>query len=76
MNIIKKIISFFENIFKKDKEVKVLENVETINFREKQITFIESLKLDTKNKRKNKKIKVETLICQGDGLGIKNDISS
>ena len=67
MKIIDKIISFFEKILKKDKkETKMISAPKEI--KEEKEEFINSLKVNIEEKRKSK---VETLICYGDGLGIK-----
>lgn len=73
MSIIKKIILFIENIFVKQEEIKALEAPKQIINQEKKINFIESLKITTTEK-KNKKL-IETLTCEGDGLGIQKKIS-
>ena len=73
MGIFKRIVNYFKNIFMKNEKVKEIEapkyeeNLKTRN------DFIEKLKVNIIEKRKNKKI--ETLICEGDGLGIKNKIT-
>ena len=74
MIIINKIILFFKNIFKKDKNIKKLpsskQNEKTVNS-----SFADSLKVDNvKEVRKNPPIK--TIVCSGDGLGIQNKMSS
>ena len=67
MKIIDKIISFFEKIFSRSKkETKMISAPKEI--KEEKEEFINSLKVNIKEKRKNK---VETLLCYGDGLGIK-----
>ena len=73
MSIIKKIILFIENIFVKQEEIKALEAPKQIINQEKKINFVESLKITTTEK-KNKK-RIETLTCEGDGLGIQKKIS-
>lgn len=67
MIILDKIISFIKKIFYKE-ELKKLEEVK--NTHETKSEFIKSLKIhsDIKNK------KIKTLICVGDGLGIRNEI--
>ena len=61
-----------KNIFVKQDEVKKLqESNDPIEQNEKEY-FIESLKINTTEKRLKKK--VETLICNGDGLGIQKKI--
>ena len=73
MNIIRKMILFIKNIFVKQEEIKALEEPKQIINQEKKINFIESLKITTTEK-KNKK-RIETLTCEGDGLGIQKKIS-
>lgn len=71
MNIIKHIIIFFKNIFEKQEKVKTLKEVKQIESKEKKDDFTESLRIDTENNEK-----IETLICEGNGLGIQKKISS
>lgn len=71
MNIIKHIIIFLKNIFEKQEKVKTLKEVKQIENKEKKDDFTESLRIDTKNNEK-----IETLICEGNGLGIQKKISS
>lgn len=73
MNIIQKILLLIKNIFIKRGKVKRLEEPKNIVEQNKRTEFIESLKNNTSIKRKKKR--VETLICEGDGLGIQNKIS-
>ena len=73
MNIIRKMILFIKNIFVKQEEIRALEEPKQIINQEKKINFVESLKITTTEK-KNKK-RIETLTCEGDGLGIQNKIS-
>lgn len=73
MNIIRKIILFIKKICIKQEEIKALEEPKQIINQEKKTNFIESLKITTTEK-KNKK-RIETLTCEGDGLGIQNKIS-
>ncbi len=74
MNFVKKIILLVKNIFNKPEEVKKLEAPQEMFNKNEKINFIESLKINSIEKRKNNK--VETLICEGDGLGIQQKISS
>lgn len=73
MNIIKKIILFITNIFNKQEKPKTLELPKQVISKEKRSDFIESLKITTLEREKHKKI--QTLICEGDGLGIQKKIS-
>lgn len=73
MNILDSIISFFKNIFNKKENIKMLEApIEPIKNEAKR-EFVNSLKV---NLKKDKKRKVETLICLGDGLGIQSKIEA
>lgn len=73
MNIIRKMILFIKNVFITHEETKTLEEPKQIIKQEKEINFIESLKITTTEK-KNKK-RIETLTCEGDGLGIQKKIN-
>ena len=73
MNIIRKVILFIKNIFDKQDEVKKLPEPKIIVNEHKKERFIESLKITTSQKRTKKR--VETLICNGDGLGIQRKIT-
>ncbi len=73
MNIIKKMILFIKNIFIKQNEVKKLEAPKSVVTQDEKVNFIESLKITTIEERTKKR--VETLTCNGDGLGIQKKIS-
>lgn len=73
MNIIRKIILFIKNIFIRQDEVKKLIEPKITVKEDKKESFIESLKITTTEKRTKKR--VETLICNGDGLGIQKKIT-
>jgi len=73
MNIIRKVILFIKNIFIKQDEVKKLVEPKIIVNEDKKERFIESLKITTTQKRTKKR--VETLTCNGDGLGIQRKIT-
>ncbi len=73
MNIIRKMILWIKNIFIKQDEVKKLVEPKIIVKEDKKHSFIESLKITTTEKTTNKRI--ETLICDGDGLGIRKKIT-
>ena len=67
MKFVDKVIYFFEKIFKRKKvEIKMISAPQGTD-KEKD-NFINSLKVNLKEKTRNK---VETLMCYGDGLGIK-----
>lgn len=74
MNIIRKMLVLITNIFTKKEEVKKLEEhkneIENNNQKEK---FIESLIVSNEEPKSEKK--VETLICNGDGLGIQKKLT-
>lgn len=72
MNKIRKIILFIKNIFKKQEAIKMLEEPKQDVSKDRKVAFVESLKINTIYKRKNKQI--QTLICTGDGLGIQKKI--
>ena len=72
MNIVRKIILFIKNIFNNQSKVEKIEDSKNTIEQNKKENFMESLK--TTNTEKEKKI--ETLICEGDGLGIQKRIIS
>lgn len=74
MNIFKKLFLSIKNIFIKKNEIKKLPEPENDINQDSRNKFIESLKV-TSIEKTNKK-KVETLICNGDGLGIQKKIRS
>lgn len=70
MNFIRKVFLYFKSIFNKKEEVKKIDaQKDTGNEKEK---FIENLKVTTTYKRPRKK--AETLICNGNGLGIQSEV--
>ncbi len=73
MNIIKKMFLFIKNIFVKQEEVKKIEEPKILENQDKKKDFLESIRITPTEKRKKKK--VETLVCDGDGLGIQNKLS-
>lgn len=73
MSIIRKMILFIKNIFVKQDEVKRLREPKIVIEQDKKESFIESLKIATTEKRTKKR--VETLTCNGDGLGIQKKIT-
>lgn len=66
-------ILFIKNIFVKQDEVKRLQEPKIVIEQDKKDSFIKSLKIATTEKRKKKRI--ETLTCNGDGLGIQKKIT-
>lgn len=73
MNIIKKIILFVKNLFNKPKNIKTLEAPKQTIVQDRKVDFIESLKVTSLEKKKY--AEVQTLVCEGDGLGIQKKIS-
>ena len=76
MDFFNKIISFFKRIFRKDSSIKMLEEPKIeIEEQKQKSDFKNSIKVQLLEK-KNKKNKIETLKCVGDGLRNKkkNDI--
>ena len=73
MSIIRKMILSIKNIFVKQDEVKRLQEPKIVIEQDKKESFIESLKIATTEKRTKKR--VETLTCNGDGLGIQKKIT-
>ena len=71
MNFFKKIVNYIKNTFTKQ-EVKKLENLKQNQKISKRPDFVSSLKAESKEKEKKR---IETLICEGDGLGIRKKIS-
>ena len=72
MNIVKNVFLFFKRIFNKENDIKMLEApIEPIKSRNKR-SFADSLKI---NIEKYKRKRVETQVCDGDGLGIQTKIS-
>lgn len=70
MNIIKRISLFFRKFFVKESEVKMIEkSIETFP-KQTNSDFINSIKSSDPKKAN----KVETLICDGDGIGIQTEI--
>ena len=76
MNIIKKIILFIKSLFRsQNDEIKKIEEPKKISNKEEPSDFINSLKVNTSSHTK-KNPPVETLICPGDGIGIRKKRSS
>ena len=73
MNIIKKMLLFIKKIFTSKNEVKKLQELEVFIEQKEKMSFIESLKIYTTENKEKKK--VETLTCDGDGLGIQKKIT-
>ena len=73
MNIIKKMLLFIKNIFVSQDEVKKIQEPKISMEQEEKMTFMQSLRITTTEKKLKKK--VETLTCDGDGLGIQNKIT-
>lgn len=69
MNFIEIIKEFFKKIFFSKQEIKMLNEPINISQTDMRKNFIESLKI------KKEKTEIETLICNGDGLGIETKMS-
>ena len=77
MRIINNLVSFLKQLFYKKDNIKLIEEPQNNDINEKiendkNDDFLNSLKGNVV--KKNKK-QVETLICEGDGLGIQKKIS-
>ena len=73
MKILEKFILFIKNMFNKKEEPKQIEAPRVNLYKNQREDFLDSLRLDTIKKKKKKKF--ETLICKGDGLGIRKKLS-
>lgn len=73
MNFIKSIFLYFKSKIKRKKELKLIVEPDKLNINSDKDSFKNLLKYKEEKIKKNKKI--ETLICHGDGLGIKNKVS-
>ncbi len=72
MKILQKIVVWLKELFYKKERTKLLEESKQIPNQEQKVNFIENLKVNIIEKRKKKKI--ETLVCEGDGLGIQKKV--
>jgi hypothetical protein len=68
MSFLNKILTWVKKIFVKKEDIKMLESPSEEGANENRNTFLESLKIKVAKK------KVETLICDGDGLGIQKTL--
>ena len=73
MNLLNKVYEFIKQIFNKKNNIKMIETPKAKIQIDEQINYRDSIKID--NTKKVKKKRIETLICDGDGLGIQNKIS-
>ncbi len=73
MNIFKRLINYIKSVFIKKEEVKKIDAPKQVENNQVRTEFMKSLKVVIKEKRNKKKI--ETLVCVGDGLGIKQNMS-
>lgn len=73
MDILKGILSFIKCIFNKKQEIKLLEPAKIENQHKGREIFAKSLMVKELNEKKRR---IETLICYGDGLGIQNELKS
>jgi hypothetical protein len=68
MNFLNRVLTWVKKIFIKKEDIKMLESPSEEVANENRKTFLESLKIKVAKK------KVETLICDGDGLGIQKTL--
>ena len=66
MKIFSSIITFFKNLFIKEEQVKMIESENMKDLKTEKNRFRNELKVERRKKKS-----VETLVCYGDGLGIK-----
>ena len=71
MNIIRNIINFIKNLFHK-KEERLLTEAEIKTTDIKKTKFLKDIRVDKSTS--DSKVKINTPICEGDGLGIQKDI--
>ena len=62
-----------KQLYKKQEDITALEPPKQTMVQDRKIDFIDSLKITALEKKKYSK--VETLVCEGDGLGIQKKIS-
>lgn len=74
MNMIEKIVLFLKKRFTRQNKIKKLTETKIVIEQDKEEKFIESLKTDTI--KENTKKEIETLTCNGDGLGVQKKITS
>ena len=70
MSIINRVLMLFKRLFKKTENVQMIEEHVIVNKKEKMSDFKNSLKTNIADKNN-----VETLICDGDGLGIQKKLN-
>ncbi len=73
MNVLKKFFTFIKSVFDKHNNVKKLVEPKELAEQDKKANFVKDLKVNVIEKETKKNI--TTLICNGDGLGIKKKIS-
>ena len=73
MSIIQKFILLVKKLFNKQEDIKTLEAHKQTMVQDRKIDFIDSLKITALEKKEY--AKVQTLVCEGDGLVIKKKIS-
>lgn len=71
MNLFRKIVAFFKNLFKENEEIKMLE--QPVDLEKIYADFRNSVKVEKNIIKKERK--VETLTSTGDGLGIQDKLS-
>ena len=72
MNSFKKLISWIKSIFHKKEKIVMIEEPKEQSTKNKEARFIESIKVNIAEKKSKK---VQTPICEGDGLGIQKKLS-
>ena len=70
MNFFRNLFLTFKNIFRKHTEIKQLEAPKQFSTSINRDSFIKDLKVNVKKKKK-----IETLVCEGDGLGIQRKMT-
>jgi len=70
MKFMEKVILFFENIFSSKKVKRLGMPEEETTLKKEKNDFVEKLKIE------KKKVKIETLTCFGDGLGIQDEMKA
>lgn len=73
MSFITKMFIFIKNIFNNKEKVSKLELPKPVINSKETVNFTEYIKVNTIEKKAKRE--VETLICEGDGLGIQKKIS-
>ena len=72
MNSFKKLISWIKSIFHKKEKIMMIEESKEQLIKNNEASFIESIKVNIAEKKRKR---VQTPICEGDGLGIQKKLS-